>query len=169
MNCSWASWKLLEELMLELKKSGAIIPPKVIDDLRTIKSMTGLACMRCSDDVIAKTVGLFSAVESYLVTESQKRFDAQRVDCWLRRLEVANSETRLVSETVKTTFVAGVPKDMHWFRIEPVGALSADQIKQLSKEQDLWVESQTDGRLVVYGSSKNLKLFIKKLYQKNRW
>ena len=34
-----ATWKILENLMLELKKKGVTIPPNVINDLRSAKLM----------------------------------------------------------------------------------------------------------------------------------
>ena len=38
-----ATWKILEELMLELRKRGAILPPNIINDLRSAKLMINIS------------------------------------------------------------------------------------------------------------------------------
>jgi hypothetical protein len=161
-----ASWKLLEDMMLDLKKSGTNIPDKVIEDLRSAKSMIKIACMPGSGDAIQKAEELMGNVEAFVVTEGQRMFGDEKVDGWLRLLEEANVEVcepSGKSAAVGDKFVTGVPRDQKWVRVEPMGDITAEKVEAIAKEQNLQVKAQPDGRLVVYGQQESLKAFLKKM------
>jgi hypothetical protein len=166
MGRNLASWKLLEDMMLELKKSGTAIPDKVIEDLRSAKSMIKLGCMPGSGDAIQKAEELMGNVEAFVVTEGQQVFGEEKVDGWLRSLEEATvevCETTVKSAAAKDKFVIGVPRDQKWVRIEPMGDITTEKVKQIAEGQNLQVKKQPDGKLVVYGQPENLKAFLKKM------
>jgi hypothetical protein len=163
MSRSMASWKLLEGMMLELKRSGAAIPDKVIEDLRAAKSMLKLSCMEGSGDATQKAEELMANVEAYVVTEGQNVFGEEKVDGWLRQLEEANVEVCAEPQVAEDKFVTGVPRDQKWVRVEPMGDWSAEKIGVIAKDQNLQVKPQSDGKLVVYGQPENLKAFVKKM------
>jgi hypothetical protein len=166
MGRNLASWNLLEGMMLELKKSGVIIPDKVIEDLRSAKSMLKLGCMPGSGDAIQKAEELMGNVEAFVVTEGQKVFGEEKVDAWLRALEDANVEVCQPtgkSATAEDKFVTGVPRDQKWVRIEPMGDITTEKVEQIAKEQNLQVKTQLDGKLVVYGQLENIKAFLKSM------
>lgn len=163
MGHNLASWKLLEDMLLELKKSGATIPSKVVEDLRSAKSMIQLTKTEGSHgDALQKAEEYLANVEAYVVTEGQQVFGSEKVDEWLRRLEEANAEA-CEDEVVCDKFVTGVPRDHKWVRIEPMGDLTPQKVQRLAAECVLQVKTQADGRLVVYGSAENLKAFLKAL------
>ena len=163
MGHNMASWKLLEDMMLELKKKGVAIPANIMEDLRAAKSMIKLSCMENSrGDAMQKAEEYTANVEAYLVTEAQKIISSEAVDQWLRRLEEANAE--ICEETREEgVFVTGVPRDQKWVRVEPIKNLSTERIQQIAKEQNLQVNQQNDGRLVVYGQPDDIKEFLKKM------
>ena len=166
MGRNLASWNLLEDMMLELKKSGTTIPDKVIEDLRSAKSMIKLGCMPGSGDAIQKAEELMGNVEAFVVTEGQKMFGEEKVDAWLRSLEEANVEVCQPtgkSAAAEDKFVTGVPRDQKWVRVEPMGDITAEKVEQIVEEQNLQVKKQPDGKLVVYGQPENLKIFLKKM------
>lgn len=160
MGHTMATWKLLEDMMLALKKGGVEIPTKIIEDLRAAKSMIKLACTEGSHgDAIQKAEELNANVEAYLVTEAQKTFGSKRVDEWLLQLEEANMETCEVPE--EDVFVTGVPRDQKWVRVEPHGDLTADRIEQMAKEHNLQIKRQKDGKLLLHGQISEIKDLIK--------
>jgi hypothetical protein len=164
MSRNMASWKLLEDMMLELKKSGIAIPSKVIEDLRGAKSMLKLSCMEGSQgDAMQKVEEYLANVEAYVVTEGQKAFGDEKVDCWLRRLEEANVEVCGEPSSVQNKFVTGVPRDQKWVRVEPLGEWTAEKIRKIAEEHNLQVKLQPDGKIVVYGQPENLKAFLKRM------
>jgi hypothetical protein len=155
-----ASWKLLEDMMLELRKNGVEIPPKVLGDLRAAKSMIKLSCRKDSHgETIAKAEEYSANVEAYLVNEAQKTLGPERVDTWLKSLEEANLQ--ICEEPQKPAFVTGVPRDQKWVRIEPIAELSKEQIVQFAEENKLHVKPEDDGRLVVFGDAEALRTFVK--------
>jgi hypothetical protein len=162
MGHNMATWKLLEDMMIELKKKGASIPPNVMEDLRAAKSMIKLSCMKGSGDAIQKAEEFLANVEAYVINQAQTTFDSETADQWLRRLEDANAEV-CEEPTAENTYVTGVPRDQKWVRVEPINNLPTERIQQLAKEQNLQVKPQKDGRLLVYGQPECIKEFLKKM------
>ena len=164
MGHNMASWKLLEDMMIELKRKGVSIPANVMEDLRAAKSMIKLSCVEAkgSGDAIQKAEEYTANVEAFLVTEAQKIMDSDKVDSLLRRLEEANAEI-CEEPTAEENFVTGVPRDQKWVRVEPIKNLSTERIQQIAQEQNLHVDQQKDGRLVVYGQPDGIKVFLQKM------
>ena len=162
MGHNMATWKLLEEMVIELKKKGASIPPNVMEDLRAAKSMIKISCMKGSGNAIQKAEELLSNVEAYVINQTQITFDSQTADQWLRRLEEANAEV-CEETTAENTYVTDVPRDQKWLRVEPINNLPTERIQQLAKEQNLQVKHQKDGRIVVFGQPEGIKEFLKKM------
>jgi hypothetical protein len=164
MGHNMASWKLLEEMTIELKKRDISIPENIMGDLRSAKSMIQLHCTQAqgAGDALQKAEELSANVEAFLVTEAQKIFNSEKVDSWLRRLEEANAEV-CEDPVIENKFVTGVPRDQKWVRVEPISTLSTLRLGQLAKEQNLQITPQKDGKLVVYGQHNSLKEFIKKM------
>jgi hypothetical protein len=166
MGHNLATWKTLEDMMIELKKKGVTIPENIMEDLRSAKSMIKLACTRGSHgDVVMKTEEYMAIVEAYLVNEVQKAFGFEHVNSWLTRLEEAGACGEVCEPPAKreAQFVTGVPRDQKWVRVEPTEKLANEQIQQLAKENKLQFNLQKDGRVLVYGSSEGIKAFVKKM------
>jgi hypothetical protein len=160
-----ATWRILEDIIIELRKKGVTIPPDVMTDLKSAKLMINISQAEGSGGEAAQKVEEYLAnVEGYLITEAQKTFGSERVDEWLRRLEAASCEVCDVKEEKKEDkFMSGVPRDQKWIRVEPIQSLPPERLKQLAQELNLAVNPQKDGRLVVYGQPENIKEFLKKM------
>jgi hypothetical protein len=158
-----ATWKILEDLMIELKKKGVTIPPIVINDLRSAKLMIKISeSAGSTGDISQKVEESLGTVESYLINEAQKTFGSEIVYKWLRRLEVATAES--AGEKIEENkFITNVPRDQKWVRIEPINKLPTDRIEQIAKENNLKVNLQKDGKLVVYGQQDGIKEFLKRM------
>ena len=164
MGHNMASWKVLEEMLIDLEKKGVVIPANILSDLRSAKSMIKLHCTSAkgAGDALQKTEELSTNVEAYLAEEAQKIFGPEKVDAWLRRLEEANAEV-CEEPTSENKYVTGVPRDQKWVRVEPIKDLPAVRIVEIAEEQDLQVKSEKDGRLVVYGQLDGIKAFVKQM------
>jgi hypothetical protein len=158
-----ATWKVLEDLMIELKKKGAIVPPSILNDLRSAKLMIKISESEGSrGDSDQKVEEYLGGVESSLINEAQKILSTEAVDQWLRRLEEATAKN--IEEKIgENAFITGVPRDQKWVRVEPHGNLTSEKIKQLVKESSLSANVQKDGRLLVYGQPEDIKGFVKKM------
>jgi len=159
-----ATWKVLEDLMIELRKKGVTVPPEVLTDLKSAKLMIKISEAEGSrGEASQKVEEYLGTVESYLITEAQKVLSPETVDRWLVRLEEANVETCEEQAAEENKFITGVPRDQKWVRVEPVGNLPTERIQQLAKESNLSVNPQKDGRLLVYGQPECIQGFLKKM------
>jgi len=158
-----AMWKVLEEIITEFRKKQLPIPEKVMNDLKAAKTMIKIVNADSGHgENNLKIEEYLGSVEAYLVIEAQKHFAPEHIDQWLKRLETANCET-CEENAEETRFIAGVPRDQKWIRIEPLTNLPAEKLKQLAKETNLSTSIQKDGRMLVYGQAEDLKEFVKKM------
>jgi len=158
-----ATWKVLEDLMVELRIKGVTVPPEVLTDLKSAKLMIKISEQEGSiGESSQKVEEYLGTVESYLINEGEKTLSPEIIDQWLVRLEEAKAET--CEEPIeKNIFITGVPRDQKWVRVEPVENLPIERILQMAKESKLSVNPQKDGRLLVYGHPEYIKEFLKKM------
>jgi hypothetical protein len=158
-----AVWKVLEGIITEFRKKQLPVPERVMSDLKSAKTMIKILNADTGHgENSLKIEEYLGTVEAYLVTEAQKHFAAESIDNWLKRLEIANCET-CEENTEESRFVAGVPRDQKWIRVEPLTNLPVKKLKQLARETNLTIVLQKDGRIVVYGQAEDLKEFVKKM------
>jgi hypothetical protein len=158
-----ATWKILEDLMVELKKKGITIPSNVINDLRSAKLMIKISeSAGDTGDLSQKVEEYLGNVESFLINEAQITLSPEIVDLWLRRLEDGTAETS-EAKIEENKFITNVPRDQKWVRVEPINNLPTKCILQIAKGSNLSVNPQKDGRLVVYGQPEAIKEFLKKM------
>jgi hypothetical protein len=165
-----AVWKVLEEIIIELRKKGVETPQSVMSDLKSAKVLMNVLGVSERDrgEAVPKIEQYLGSVEAYLVTEAQKTFPPARIDAWLRRIEEASCDTCQTcgvatekTEKAEAKFVTGVPRDQKWIRVEPLTSLPAEKLKQLAEETSLSFREEKDGHLVVHGSAENIKNFVK--------
>ncbi len=159
-----ATWKVLEDLMIELRTNGVTISLEVLSDLKSAKFMIKLSEQEGNwEEASQKVEEYLGSVESYLITQAQKSLNPEIIDHWLVRLEEANAETCEEQVDEENLFITGVPRDQKWVRVEPIGNLPTERILQIAKERHLSVNPQKDGRLLVYGQQEGIKDFLKKM------
>jgi hypothetical protein len=161
-----AIWKVLEEMLIELRKKGLPIPATVMNDLKSARTMIKLSSVDESRGEISQKVEEYlGSVEAYLVTEAQKHLAPEYLDAWLRRLEEATCDVCGTEEKVKeeSKFISGVPRDQKWIRVEPLASLPVEKLQQFAKETSLSSRIQEDGRLLVYGKAEDIREFVKKM------
>jgi hypothetical protein len=163
------TWKILEEIVIELRKKGTPAPENVMNDLKSAKTLIKLtdADSRGQGEIRPKIEQYFSAVEAYVVTEAQKSFPAEKIDEWLRRLEgsscaVCGPETKSVPEQ-EERFVPGLPRDQKWVRVTPIASLRKEKLEELARDSGLSVKPERDGHLIVFGTLEGIKEFVKKM------
>jgi hypothetical protein len=167
-----AVWKVLEEIVIELRKKGVSTPPNVMNDLKSAKILMKILDASESDrgETAPKIEQYLGSVEAYLVTEAEKTFPPARIDTWLRRIEEASCNMcqtctveREKTKKVETKCITGVPRDQKWIRVEPLASLPAEKLKQLAEEANLSFREEQDGHLTVHGNAENIKKFVKKM------
>ena len=162
-----AAWKVLEEMIADFRKKGAVVPAEIMTDLRSAKTLINVlkADPSCVD-TSQKIDEYLLSVESYLVSEGQKMFGTGYVEEWLKRLDEASRKI-LEKEEEETKFIPGVPREHKWIRVKPSTELPAEKLKTLAEESHLSYNVQNDGYLLVYGEDSHIKEFIKKMATKH--
>jgi hypothetical protein len=167
-----AVWKVLEEIVIELRKKGVSTPPNVMNDLKSAKILMKVLDASESDrgETAPKIEQYLGSVEAYLVTEAQKTFAPARIDAWLRRVEEASCDMCQTcgvesekTEKVEAKFITGVPRDQKWIRVKPLANLATEKLEQLAAETSLSFREEKSGHLIVHGSAENIKRFVKKM------
>jgi hypothetical protein len=168
-----AVWKILEEIIIELRKKGVETPAAVMNDLKSAKVLMNILDVSERDrgEAAPKIEQYLGSVEAYLVTEAQKTFPPARIDAWLRRIEEANCDTCQTCsvptekpEKAEAKFITGVPRDQKWIRVKPLTNLPTEKLKQLAEETNLSYREENE-HLIVHGSPGNIKNFVKKMTQ----
>jgi len=161
-----AVWKVLEEMIMEFRKKGISIPADVMDNLKSARTMIKiLKADPYRGETMQKIEEYLGNVESYLISEGQKKFGVEYVDEWLKRLDEAGARMPDV-EDEETRFVPELPRDQKWIRVKPSTELPIEKLKTLAQESNLSYKLQNDGYLLVYGEDEHLKEFVKKMATK---
>jgi len=165
------TWKILEEIIIDLRRKGFTTPENVMSDLKSAKTLIRLvdAAEEGRGEIGPKIEQYMASVEAYVITEAQKCFPPERIDQWLRQLqetscdECAGQQKTAAKE--ETRFIAGLPRDQKWVRVTPINSLPTEKLKQLAHETNLTVKPEKDTHLIVYGKAEDIKQFIKKMTQ----
>jgi len=161
-----AAWKVLEEMITDFRKKGITIPAEIISNLRHAKTLINV--LRADPtrlDTNQKVKQHLLSIESYLVSEGQKKFGKGYAENWLKRLNEAGSKV-VEEEEKETRFISGVPREQKWIRVKPSADLPIEGIKALADELCLSFNLENDGCLLVYGEDRNIKDFVKKMTAK---
>jgi hypothetical protein len=163
-----AVWKVLEEMVISLKRKEVTIPAEVISDLKSARTMIRIFKADPKEGETAQKVERYlGKTESYLVTEAEKRFGQEYANEWLRRIDEAARKAVDEGE-YETRFIRGVPRRQKWIRLTPSAELPIERLKILAEESDLSYSVQADGGLLVFGKDEILKSFVKKIAARYR-
>lgn len=163
-----AVWEVLEQMIVDFRKRGMTIPAHIMNDLKsaktTIRILNAEPPGRGSHQKIDQYL---MNVESYLVSEGQKKLGTKYVDEWLDRLDKAGKETGDQVEK-ETRFIAGAPRQQKWIRIAPTLETPIEKLKTIVEQLKLLCKDQKDGSLLVYGEDQSIKDFVKKVASEHK-
>jgi hypothetical protein len=163
------NWKVLADLLTELGKKGEKIPPDVMNDLRSAKTMIQiLKADQTHIESIPRIEIYLRNVESYAVLVAQEKLGTEFVERWLRKLEKAKKTEIEEEEEVTTRFVPGLPRDRNWVRVQISEDTPKVDVESLVKENRLSCKMQKNGYMLVYGNGESIKSFVKKMAEKFR-
>lgn len=161
-----AVWKVLEQMVTDFKKKGITVPAEIIGDLKNSKTIIKILKADPNRGENAQKIEEYlTNVESYVISEGQRRFGQAYVDEWLERTYEAGRKV-FDEEEQETKFISGLPREQKWIRLTPSNELPLEKLKTLANESDLSYKVQTEGYLVVFGPDTVLKDFVKKIASK---
>jgi len=159
------NWKVLADLLTELRKKGEKIPTHVMNDLRSAKTMIQiLKADPTHIENIPRIETYLRNVESYAISITQEKLGTESVERWLRKLEKAKKIEE--KEEITPRFVPGLPRDKNWIRVQISKDTPKKDVEKLAKENKLSCKMQKNGYMLVYGNGESIKSFVKKMAQK---
>ncbi|MDH5662830.1 MAG: DUF2096 domain-containing protein [Candidatus Bathyarchaeota archaeon] len=163
------NWKVLADLLTELRKKGEKIPTDVMNDIRSAKTMIQILK---ADPTYIKSIPRIETylrnVESYAVLMAQEKLGTEFVEGWLRKLEKAKKTEIKEKEEVTPRFVPGLPRDKNWVRVQISEDTPREDVESLVKENKLSCKMQKNGYMLVHGNGESIKSFVKKMAEKFR-
>ena len=164
------TWKVLADLLTELRKKGEKIPAQVMEDLRSAKTMIQiLKADPTHIENIPRLETYLGNVESHLIFVAQEKIGPEFVEQWMRKLGEARKVVKTEEKAEATPrFVPGLPRGKRWVRIQISENTSRGDIERIAKENKLSCKIQKNGYMLVYGNSESIKTFVKKMAEKLR-
>ena len=162
------AWKVLADLIVELRKKGEVIPANVMNDLKSAKTMIQVYKADITHiENIPQIEKYLESVESYLFSVTEEKYGAKFFEEWMEKLSQARRKVEETEETV-SKFVPGLPRGKHWVRIQISKDTPRKEIERLAKEEKLSCKMQKNGYMLVYGDIESIKSFVKTLAEKMR-
>jgi hypothetical protein len=166
-----AKSKILEEIIIEIRRKGLQISAKVMTDLKSARTLLQIekADSRGRGETEPKIDEYLGSVEAYVMTEAGKHFATEKVDKWMTALDLASCESCVTveEEQEEMRFIPGVPRDQKWIRVEPIASLPIEKLEALAIETKLGYRREKDGHLIVYGPQEAIKEYVKKMTKPN--
>ena len=157
------TWKVLEEMIADFRRKGMDVPPQIMSDLKSAKTTIKILDVEPTcEESLQKIDQYLMNVESYLVSEGQKKLGFKYIDPWLNRLEEAGKAKDAHGKR-EMRFVSGVPRPQKWIRVAVSQEMPTTKLKTLATAMKLSCETQKDGSLLVYGEDQSIKDFVKKM------
>jgi hypothetical protein len=152
---------------MELQKKEAKIPPEIMDDLRSAKTIIQvLKADPTSTENNARADKYLRNVESYVILTAEE-FGSETVEEWLKKLK----ETKKVEQKNKktqTNFVHGVPRDKNWVQIQTSKDTSKESVIKYAQKNGLSYVERENGQIIVYGNKESIKSFVKSMAEQFR-
>lgn len=159
-----AVWKVLADLVTELRKRGEKVPAHVIENFRAAKTMIELLNMvEDPSESVAKIEEYLGSVEAYLISTAQGKLGDEYAEAWMRRMAEIRRGASQETPKAPRRFVPGLPRDRHWVRLKVSEDIPREKVERLAGEMNLQVTLQEDGYMLVSGDEREIKDFVKKM------
>jgi len=163
-----ATWEVLSDLLVALRKKGETIPTNVVKDLRSAKTLLQVLKADPSHIQNIPKIEIFLGnVESCLVSTAQEKFGSEFVDQWMEKLKRARRTLEKEGD-VAARFVSGLPRGEHWIRVKISEDIPRKDVEALARAKNLTCKMQKDDFLLISGAGDDIKSFVKTLAEKSR-
>jgi hypothetical protein len=160
-------WKVLEQLILDLRRKGVTVSPELVDDLKSAQTYINIAKTDPTALDIVTDIELYlEKVESNVMYLAQTDVSDSYATEWLRRVSEARATGLDEAPPEKPKFVSGVPKGDHWVRLQVSDLIPEVDLNPLINQFNLSTIPQDNGYLLVHGKTEDVKAFLKEITSK---
>jgi len=157
-------WKVLSDLLVELRAHGAEVPPDVVKDLRSAKSLIEVLKVSPECEGVAGRIdALLANVEAFLLAEAEVRLGPEEAKRWGKKLSEAVSRAEVARLEERIRFRPGLPRGEYWVRVRTSDEIPRELVEELAGEEGVSVSPQPDGFLLVSGDRDKVRSFIRRL------
>ena len=162
------AWKVFEEMIIDLRGKGILIPSETMTELQSAKTLIHVLEADTSQADITQEIDkcLFN-MESYIMSKGQMVFGPEYVEKWFARLDQAKEVPKETKKEPKSlpNVPRALPRGAKWIRINP-STLPIDESKKFADELHLSYIVQDEGFLLVQGEDAQLRELIRKMATK---
>ena len=160
-------WKVLEQLILDLRRNGVTITAELMDDLKSAQTYINIAKTDPTAFNILTDIELYlDKVESNLMYLAETDMGEAYATEWLRQVSEARATGLREAPQDKPKFVSGVPKGDHWVRLQVSDLIAEADVNPLIDRFNLSTIPQENGYLLVHGKSEDVKALLKEITAK---
>ncbi|MEM3478724.1 MAG: DUF2096 family protein [Candidatus Bathyarchaeia archaeon] len=165
---SWkARWRILSDVTTDLLRGGGMVPPNVINDLRSAKVILEILKVdRSRPENISRLEECLSNVEAYVLSAARDKFGEEYVEEVLKRLCSLESEES--EERVQIRFHPGFPRDEKWIRVKITDETTLETLESIASDLSLKIRVEEDGYVLVHGGENELRDFVRRVSEKIR-
>jgi hypothetical protein len=160
-------WKVLEQLLLDLRRQGVTVPGELVDDLKSAQTYINIAKTDPTALEIVTEIELYlEKVESNLIYLAETDISPAYATESLKRISDARMQGLRQPVPPKSQYVAGVPREDHWVRLRTTDLISDEELTPLLNQFPVTVKPQDNGYLLIHGTQADVKAFLKAVTQK---
>ena len=174
--------RTLEEFLKELIEKGMTIPPQVVADLKTGRSVLSIykrmpeetdieSELDAIADVEMKARISLQNVEMNLLSLADEKIGREYAEEWQRKINASYEDQTETSDNAEdavsgtSPYITGVPKGEYFIRIKQTELAEVNGLDKLLVSYGLTSDSQADGYLLIYGRKEDVSAFLKEIRQ----
>jgi hypothetical protein len=163
----YAVWKVLEELLGDLKERNVEIPTDFLTKLKAAHgNINILKADHTYEDTMQKVEEQLNNLEGQLVYLAENRVGPEYADKWIARIKDARESEPQVSRA--RPFSPGVPRADYWIRLTIGEVIRDGEIRKMASDLGLSIKEEDADTVIVHGEEAKVKSLVKKMTAKMR-
>lgn len=164
----FALWKVLEELVTELKKKGVNISDLTMKKLRGARATINIYVADPSyQQTSADLMTQLTELETGLMTLAEQEVGPEFASEWLKKI-TATREVEPSSPMIDKGFPKGVPRSDYWIRLTIGDTISIDEVREMAAKHNLTIKEETPEQVIVHGEQSRVRQLVKMMTEEQR-
>ncbi len=163
----YAVWRVLEELLGDLKERDVEIPAGFLTKLKAVHgNINILKADPTYEDTMVEVEEQLNNLEGQLVYLAENKVGPEYADKWIARIKQARESEPEVSRA--RPFSPGVPRADYWIRLTVGEVIREEEIKEMTSELGLSIKEEDPDTVIIHGEEAKVKSLVKNMTAKMR-
>lgn len=160
-------WKVLEDLLGDLRGRGIEPPKNFMSKLKAVHGMISIFMQDTTyDESQIKLEEELNDIEGQLIYLAEKQVSNAYADEWIAKIKEARESEPEVSHA--KPFSVGVPRTDYWLRLTIGDVIDKDELQTMVSEQGLSIKEEDPETVIVHGEEAKVKALVKAMTAKMR-